>query len=103
MAATAQCPVDAAGVFLLTGFLLVLMFALLAPIPGVAQSWKFWLIGYAVLTIFGVAVSVGLYRVMTSARLASLFSEELSEFVSVMRARFEFRVARRSPRMQPSD
>lgn len=90
MAATAQYPVDAAGVFLLTGFLLVLMFALLAPIPGVAQSWKFWLIGYAVLLIFVVAVNVGLYRLMTTARLASLFSDELSEFASVIRARFEF-------------
>jgi hypothetical protein len=87
MWSTAQSPLDDTGIFLVTGFLLVLMFALLAPIPGVAQSWKFWLIGYAVLTIFGSAATAGVYRLLTSGRLASLVSEELSEFLSVMRAR----------------
>jgi hypothetical protein len=87
---TAQYPVDAVGVFLVTGFQLVLMFALLAPIPGVAQSWKFWLIGFTVLTVFSVVANIRLHSLLTPSRLASLFSEELSGFASVIRTRFEF-------------
>jgi len=82
---SASHPIDGAALMLLGGFVAVVLFVLLPPIAGVAQSWRFWFLGYAALWTLGLAANVGIFVRLPTAELASLFGKELAQLVPLVR------------------
>lgn len=85
LATTPHWPYDGPTFLSIFGVLQVATFVLLAPIPGIAQSWKWWFVGHATFSWLGAAVMMDVFFRLNPTRLSTLYGAELTALVPLTR------------------